>query len=190
MLKKIYNWFSNVSKQKYALPMLCFFFFIEAIFFIVPVDPLLIIYCCENRKKSLKFAALATISSVAGGIVAYYIGFFLWDAIGQNLVVYFSSINSFNRLVSAYKKYENAAVLIAAFTPVPYKIVTLSAGFCKLPLTTFIVFSFIGRGLRFFLIAILIRIFGDTIKQFIDQYFNLLVMLFTALVFLSLFLLN
>lgn|SRR3990167_3344598 len=190
MFRAIYNWIGKASHKKYGLPLLCFFFFIESIFFIIPVDPLLIVYCCEDRKKSLAFAAYATISSVIGAIVAYFIGLLLWDIIGQKLVLCFSSMERFNNLVEIYKKYESSAVLIAAFTPLPYKVVTLSAGFCRLPLIPFIFYSFIGRGLRFYSIALLIRIFGDKIKEFIDQYFNLLVMLFTILVCISLFLLK
>lgn len=190
MFRKIYDWFGKISKTKYGLPILCFFFFIESIFFFIPVDPLLIIYCCEHRKKSLYFALVATISSVFGGIVAYFIGAFLWNIVGYKIVLYFSSMESFNKLVNIYTQYESMAVLVAALTPVPYKVVTLSAGFCQLPFIPFVFYSFIGRGIRFFAIALLIRIFGDKIKNFIDQYFNLLVALFTILVLLSLFLIK
>ena len=190
MFKSAYSWFQKASGEWYGLPILCFFFFIESIFFIVPVDPLLIVYCCEHRKNSLLFALLATISSVLGGIVAYFIGSLLWDSVGVLIIKHFASLESFENFANTYKKYESLAVLTAAFTPLPYKVVTLSAGFFKLPFMTFIIYSFIGRGLRFFSIALLITIFGDNIKNFIDRYFNLLVLLFMLLILVSFFLLK
>jgi membrane protein YqaA with SNARE-associated domain len=181
-LKRIYYWCGQQVHTVYAVPLLAFLFFIEAIFFI-PVDPLLILYCIEDRMQSFYFAAIATVSSVAGGVMGYFIGYAIWESFGKMLVGMLFSPETFNHALQQYKHYESWAVLIAGFTPVPYKAVTLSAGFCKLPLIPFIIFSLIGRGARFFLIAFAIRIWGEQIKQYIDRYFNLLVILFTLLVF-------
>ncbi len=156
-------------------------FFIEAFFF-VPVDPLLILFCIQNKNKSLYYATIATISSVLGGAFGYFIGAILWSSVGAKLVSLFVSQNSFDQAVKIYKLYQNWAVLIAGFTPIPYKAITLSAGFCNLPIIPFIVFSIIGRGARFFLVAGLLRIWGDKVKYFIDRYFNQLVLLFVFLV--------
>ena len=170
--------------KSYATPLLAILFFIEAIFF-VPVDPLLILFCLENRKKSIFFATVATISSVIGGAVAYYIGFQFWEMFGKKLIGLVTSEKTFEHIKTQYELYESWAVLIAGFTPLPYKAVTLTAGFCKLPFVPFIVYSFIARGARFFLVAITIKIWGAAIKNFIDKYFNLLAIIFILLVILT-----
>ena len=183
-LKRLYDWFGRQVHSPYATPLLIFLFFIEAIFF-VPVDPLLILYCIEDRTKAFYYATLATLASVAGGIAAYYIGYAIWESVGQWLVHALFTQEQFDHAVHQYKLYESWAVLIAGFTPLPYKVVTLTAGFCKLPLVPFVVYSFISRGARFFLEAGIIRIWGAQIKEYIDRYFNLLVILFTALVIIT-----
>lgn len=181
ILKRMYSWCGQQVHTTYAVPLLAFLFFVEAIFF-VPVDPLLILYCIEDRLNSFYYAAVATISSVAGGLMGYLIGYAIWESFGRMLVGMLFSPETFNNALQYYEQYESWAVLIAGFTPLPYKAITLSAGFCKLSLMPFIVFSLIGRGARFFLVALCIRIWGEQIKQYIDRYFNLLVILFTLLV--------
>jgi len=192
MLKKIYDWLGSKVHSKYADPFFCVLFYLEAIA-LVPVDPILILYCLENRKRSLQYAAMATISSVLGGITGYMLGSFLWDMAGQQIlqttfVSYVLPQKTFLYLKNLYHQYATWAILISGFTPVPYKAATLSAGFCKLPLLPFIIFSTIARGARFFLVAGLIRIWGAQIKGFIDKYFNLLVIIFMVM-FISMFLL-
>lgn len=181
VLKRMYYWCGQQVHTAYAVPLLALLFFIEAIFF-VPVDPLLILYCIEDRAQALYFATIATFASVAGGLMAYTIGFALWEVCGKALVGFIFSPDTFHNAVKSYEQYESWAVLIAGFTPIPYKAITLSAGFCKLPLIPFIIFSIIGRGARFYLIAYAIRIWGSQIKEYIDRYFNLLVIFFTILV--------
>ncbi len=180
-LKRMYHWCGQQVHTAYAVPLLAILFFIEAIFF-VPVDPLLILYCIEDRLNSFYFATIATFSSVAGGLMGYLIGFAIWESCGKLLVSLLFKPETFDFAIYQYKQYESWAVLIAGFTPLPYKAITLSAGFCKLPVVPFIIFSLIGRGARFFLIALSIRFWGEQIKQYIDRYFNLLVILFTVIV--------
>ncbi len=174
----------NKVKSPYALSWLFALFFIEAIFFI-PVDPLLVLYCVHQQKRSLLFAGVATIASVMGGVGGYLLGAFAWNAVGAKLVTWLISAESFEAAVAKYHLYKNYAVLIAGFTPLPYKAITLSAGFCKLPLIPFIMCSLIARGTRFFLVAGSIYVWGDKIKSFIDRSFNQLVVLFTILVLFS-----
>lgn len=188
-IRKIYDWMGSKVYSKHANIWLAALFFIEAVFFI-PVDPILILFCVHNNKKSLKYATIATLSSVAGGVFGFSIGKLMWNSIGINLVKWVISEATFNSAILKYKLYQNWAVLIAGFTPLPYKAVTLSAGFCGLALTPFIIFSLISRGARFFLIAGAIRIWGKQIKDFIDRYFNQLVVLFTILLVASFWLLK
>jgi membrane protein YqaA with SNARE-associated domain len=184
MLKALYDKLGRQVHSPYATPLLGVLFFIEAIFF-VPVDPLLMLYCIENRSRALWYAAVATFASVLGGVAGYYIGFAIWETVGIRLVGLFFSTQQFNYAIEQFRHYEIWAVLIAGFTPLPYKAVTLAAGFCKLPLIPFIICSAIARGARFFLVAIIIQIWGAQIKEFIDRYFNILVVLFTLLVIVA-----
>lgn len=191
MLKRIYDWLGSKVHSKYADPFLCVLFFLEALV-LVPVDPILILYCLEHRKRALQYAAMATISSVIGGISGYFLGSFLWDMVGQQIlnfkiISYILPQETFFYLKMQYHKYAHWAILISGFTPIPYKAATLSAGFCKLPFLPFIFFSCIARGARFFLVAIIIRIWGSKIKLFIDRYFNILTIVFFALLGLAIF---
>jgi membrane protein YqaA with SNARE-associated domain len=184
-LRRIYDWMGKKAHSKHGLVWLCALFFVEASFFIIPIDPLLILFCVEHRQRSFFFATLATISSVAGGIFGYLIGYLLWDTIGITLVNALISQETFQVVVGRYKIYQSWAVLIGALTPVPYKAITISAGFCKLPIIPFIIYSIIGRGARFYLIAGAIYLWGARIKNFIDKYFNYLAIAFTIIVILS-----
>lgn len=184
-IRNVYDWMGKKAHSKHGLFWLFILFFIEASVFIIPVDPLLILFCVEHRKKSFFFASLATAASVLGGLFGYVIGFLLWDAIGAKIVSLLISQETFQVAVHRYTIYQAWAVLIGAFTPVPYKAITISAGFCKLPLMPFIIYSIIGRGLRFYIIAAAIYVWGQRIKDFIDKYFNYLVVAFTIIVMLS-----
>lgn len=183
VLKRTYHWMGMHVHSPYATPVLALFFFIESSIFFVPVDPLLILYCVEHRNRVWYYATIATIASVIGGLFGYVIGFLLWQTIGQFIVHYIISPTIFNKVVQSFTRYESIAVLFAAISPIPYKAVTIGAGFCKLPLIPFIIFSIIGRGFRFYALAGIIYIWGEQIKEFIDRYFNILVLLFLILVF-------
>ncbi|MGE0207300.1 MAG: YqaA family protein [Candidatus Babeliales bacterium] len=182
-VKSWYDWMGKQVHSTYASAVLVAMFFIEATVFFIPVDPLLILYCLEHRSRSFYYATIATLASVIGGVFGYLIGFALWQTIGNLIVTYIISPSTFAKAVQWFTHYETAAVLIAGFTPVPYKAVTIGAGFCKLPLAPFIFYSLIARGARFFLLAGIISVWGNQIKEYIDRYFNLLVILFMCLVF-------
>lgn len=184
-VRHVYDWMGKKAHSSHGLFWLCLLFFIESSVFIIPVDPLLILFCVEHRKKSFFFATLATIASVLGGLFGYMIGSLLWDSIGLKLVTLLISQETFQVAVNRYTEYQSLAVLIGALTPIPYKAITISAGFCKLPVVPFVLYSIIGRGLRFYLIGGAIYLWGQHIKKFIDDYFNYLVVAFTFIVVLS-----
>ncbi len=185
VIRHVYDWMGTKVHSSYALAWLSILFFIEASFFVIPVDPLLILFCIEDNRRSWFYATVATISSVFGGVFGYFIGAILWESIGINLVNWIISEATFNGLVQKYALYQNWAILVGGFTPIPYKAVTISAGFCKLPLLPFIGYSLIARGARFFLVAGAIRLWGAHIKHCIDRYFNYLVLAFLALFVVS-----
>jgi membrane protein YqaA with SNARE-associated domain len=185
VVRATYDWMGSKVYSRHAEMWLFVLFFIESSFFIIPVDPLLILFCIHNNRRSLYYASLATAASVAGGAFGYAIGAFMWQSVGAQLVTWLISEATFQGLVLKYKLYQTWAVLLGGFTPVPYKAVTISAGFCHLSFIPFIFYSLIARGARFFLVASAIFIWGPQIKTFIDRYFNLLVVVFTLLVIFS-----
>lgn len=185
MLKRLYDWLGIQVHKPYAIPFLGVLFFIEAIFF-VPVDPLFMLFCIERRNQAFYLAGIATCASVLGGIVGYFLGFGIWETVGQKLVNLVLTQATFDSAVARFEEYQSWAVLIAGFTPLPYKAVTLAAGFCQLPLIPFIINSCIARGARFFLVAGIIYIWGERIKEYIDRYFNILVLLFVIILFAAL----
>ncbi|MFH1831307.1 MAG: DedA family protein [bacterium] len=186
-LKKIYDWMGSRVASKYADMWLAVLFFIEASFFLIPVDPLLILYCIENNYKCYYYAALATFSSTVGGMFGYAIGYLLWDSVGAKLVHALISDATFNMVVAKYRIYQVFAVLVIGVIPIPYKAVTISAGFCHLAFFPFVLCSLIARGFRFFLVASLIKIWGSQIKYVIDRFFNYLVVAFICVIAISVF---
>lgn len=184
-VRRVYDWMGRKAHSRHGLIWLFVLFFIEASVFIIPVDPLMILFCVEHPKRSYFFATIATIASVLGGIFGYMIGYLLWDAIGVKIVNLLISQKTFQAVVDRYTLYQAWAVLVGAFSPIPYKAITISAGFCKLPLVPFVVYSIIGRGARFYLEAAAIYVWGRKIKDFIDTYFNYLVVAFTIVIILG-----
>jgi membrane protein YqaA with SNARE-associated domain len=183
-IRKLYDWVSKRVHSPYALWWLSILMALESFIFPVPIDPLLILFCVENPKKSFRYAALSTAASVIGAAIGYGIGLFLWHILGPFFTSYVISQATFEALRAKYELYQTWAVLIAGFTPIPFKAVTLSAGFCSLPFAPFIFYSILARGARFFLLGAIIRLWGKKIKQYIDVYFDWLVLLFAALVFI------
>jgi len=179
----------------YAEYILGFLFYLEAIFFL-PTDPMLIFYCIEKRENALRYAAIATLCSVLGGLTGYAIGAFLWDMFGEQIIHnpiinYVLSPGKFYELSARYKEYEWWAILTAGFTPiVPYKVATLTAGFCKISLFPFIVGSILARGSRFFFYAITIHLFGGHLKKPIEHSFNIVMALAVIIIIGALLLLR
>lgn len=181
-IRRTYNWMCQKTCSRYGVVWLAFFFFIEASFFIVPVDPILILFCIKDSRRSFFYATIATLSSVIGGVFGYFIGSVLWSSIGPFFLKWIISQEVFDSAVAKYRFYQNWAVLIAGFTPIPYKAVTITAGFCRLPIAPFIMYSLIARAARFYLVAGATWMWGPQIEGFIDRYFNYLVVAFAGLV--------
>lgn len=183
---------SCVYKQHADLILFVLFYF-EALIFIIPTDPMLIFYCIEKQKKALWYAFLATAGSVLGGITGYIIGYTIWQSLGQQIihnpwVNLILSPADFYYLCDLYQDHEYLAILVAGFTPVPYKAATFSAGFCKLAFIPFVICSIIARGSRFLIYAIATIIWGKQIKEYIDRYLNVLVVLMVTLISISIWL--
>ena len=171
--KSLYSWTMHWAKTPQAPYALFGIAFIESSFFLIPPDVLLIAMVTSSRKKWILFATICTVGSVAGAFFGYFIGWSLYETVGK-LIVNAYHLQPMMELVG--RKYaENAflTVFTAAFTPIPYKVITIAAGLFRISLVTLFIASVIGRGARFFLVAGTLRIFGERIEKTIEKYFDL-----------------
>lgn len=143
--------------------------------------------CLGNPKRSLRFASLCTATSVLGGLFGYAIGHFLWAAMHQFFFSYVPGFTQENFLYVQGKYQENAflAIFAAALTPIPYKVFTVASGVFQTGILVLVTASVLGRGMRFFAVALSLWWIGPAAKEFIDRYFNLLTLLFFVLVALG-----
>lgn len=183
------------GESRWGALALFLFAMAESSFFPIPPDVLLIALCIGATTKSFRFGTICLVGSIVGAVIGYFIGFFLWQntageytALAQFFFDHVFSEESFLSVSALYEKYNFWIVFTAGFTPLPYKLFTISGGLFHINFMMFLVASIISRGLRFYLIAALIWKFGAPIKQFIDKYFNLLAILFTVLLIGSFFL--
>jgi membrane protein YqaA with SNARE-associated domain len=153
---------------------------IESIFFPIPPDTILLPLVLLEPRKGLFFAGLTTIGSLIGAIIGYLLG--RWG--GRPLIEKLASQDKLDKVAALYRRYEFWAIGIAGFTPIPYKVFTISAGAFELKLGSFVLASIISRGARFFLEAGLVMLYGQEVIGFIDRYFNLLTVMLVGVVVL------
>ncbi len=190
LLRNLYDWVLHWSATKYAGVALFLLAFAEASFFPIPPDALLIAMVLGSTKKAFRFAAICLIGSVTGALLGYAIGHFLWWTPSNEFTVianfFFNNIPGFTHrafydIQNLYVEYDFWIIFTAGFTPLPYKVITISSGAFNINILMFIIASIISRGARFFLVAALIWKYGPAIKVFIDKYFNWLAIAFTVL---------
>jgi membrane protein YqaA with SNARE-associated domain len=198
IIRRLYNWVLHWAETPYGVPALFVLAFAESSFFPIPPDVLLIALAISVPAKCFRFAAVATVGSLLGGIVGYGIGWMGWAALGATgdpdmvavgldggslLFRYVPGFTPkvFLKAVAAYEKCNVWAVFLAAFSFIPYKVITISAGVCRINFPLFVLISFIGRAGRFLLVAALIRRYREEARAFIDKYFNLLSLAFCIL---------
>jgi membrane protein YqaA with SNARE-associated domain len=173
MLRRLYEWTMAKAAHRHAEWWLALFAFMEASFFPIPPHPLLGIMCLAEPKKAVRFAAIATIASVAGGVLGYAIGYFLYDTVGTQLLAALGLSQSFPRAACYLREYGAEIIMIKGATPIPFKLLTITAGFIAMPLLIFIGASIVSRSISFMIVGVLFRLFGAPIKAFIDKYLGL-----------------
>ena len=190
ILRKLYDWVLTWADKPSGVKILGFMSTAEASFFPIPPDVLLIPLALGNRKKAIYYAFICSACSVLGAIIGYSVGKWLWyielGAFSNFAEFFFKNIpgfsyDAFSRIKILYDEYNFLIIFTAGFTPIPFKLFTISAGAFDLNLPLFILASTVSRSARFFLVSYLIKIFGDPVKELIDKYFNLLAILFTVL---------
>lgn len=189
-LRNLYDWVLHWAETPYGAAALFILAFAEASFFPIPPDALLIALALGSRAKAFKFALNCTIGSISGALLGYTIGYFLWwnggDQFSAIALFFFRNIPGFTKKLffdvqKLYEAWDFWIIFTAGFTPIPYKVFTISSGAFQINLAAFIIASLVGRAGRFFLVSFLIWEFGPQIKLFIDKYFNWLAVAFTIL---------
>ena len=181
ILRSLYNWTLEKAEHKYSAWILGLVSFAESSFFPIPPDILLIPMVIAKRVRAWTYAFICTFSSVLGGMVGYGIGYFFYNSIGIIIIDAYHLSNSFSAFENYYNQYGILIVLGAGFTPFPFKFITIASGVFNLNILLFIITAIVARGLRFYLIAGLLFVFGEKIKVLIDKYFNILAILFFIL---------
>ncbi len=198
-IKSLYNWVMAWAERPTALWALAAISFAESSFFPIPPDVLLIPLALGNRRKWFKLALVTTMASVLGACFGYWIGWQMWwaaEGAFSPLAHFFFRVvpgftpAAFDLIRQKYEVYNFWIVFTAGFTPLPYKIITISAGAFMINFPMFLIASIISRGARFFLVAWLVAWKGEPIRAFIDKYFNWLALLFTALLIIGFVLLK
>ncbi|MCB2230541.1 DedA family protein [bacterium] len=196
--RSLYDWVLRWARSRHSRTALFFLSLAEASFFPIPPDPLLIALCMGDHRKWVRFALICSIGSVIGGMVGYLIGYGAFELIGSKILDVIAAISGgdpsqmletarywFNEKEVAGMKVGAWAVGIAGFTPIPYKVFTIAAGFFEMNFLVFVIASALSRSARFFVVAGLVGTlfekYGTRITDFIDKYFNLLAILFVLL---------
>ncbi len=183
IFRNLYEWTLTKSSHKNAPWFLCIISFAESSFFPIPPDIILIPMVLAKKTKAFFFALLCTLSSVTGGILGYLFGLLLFNSIGVLLINFYHLDGAVNEFRNYYNSYGPWILVIAGFTPFPFKVITITSGLFQLNIIVFIFFSLISRGARFYLVSGLLYFYGENIKNFIDKYFNFLTILFLMLLF-------
>jgi membrane protein YqaA with SNARE-associated domain len=169
MLRKIYNWCIDAAGKPHAIWILGAVSFMESSFLPVPPDIMLIPMSLARPDRAWRFAAICTLTSVAGGMLGYLIGSALYDSVGLWLIRLYGYGDKVEAFREAYAQYGALIILLKGLTPIPYKIVTIASGFAGYNFGLFVLLSLLTRGARFFAEAFLLRRYGERAREMIEK---------------------
>ena len=181
MIRRLYYWVMGWSESPYAVPALFVIAFAESSFFPIPPDVLLMAVAISAPRRAIYYALVCTAGSVLGGVAGYGIGYYAFEGAGKPIIEAYGVTEKFDLVGKKYQENAFAAIAIAGFTPIPYKVFTIAAGVFNISVPTLVGASILGRAGRFLLVGGLIRMFGPSIKAFIDKYFNILSIAFVVI---------
>ena len=184
-LHLLYDWTMQLANNPRAIWLLGFVSFIEAIFFPIPPDVLLIPMILANIKRAWLYAFVTTITSVIGGLVGYAIGYLAYEQIAEPLLLSLGKQAAMSLFSSSINENGFLIVLTAGISPIPFKVVSVMSGFTQMPVFVFLLSALLGRATRFFVVATLLKYYGETIKSFIETYLGWLFLFFIALIVLG-----
>jgi membrane protein YqaA with SNARE-associated domain len=170
MLRRLYDWTLAKAAHPHAARWLFAFSFMESSFFPIPPHPLLGLMCLANPGRALSYGLIATIASVLGGLLGYAIGYFAYETVGVQLLQALGLWDSFPKSACYLREFGAEIILIKGATPIPFKLLTLTAGFIQMSLITFILASIASRAFQFMLVGFLFWKFGAPIRAFIEKY--------------------
>src|SRR5882672_8524813 len=180
MLRRLYDWCINAAGKPYATWLMGSVSFVESSFFPIPPDTMLVPMSLARPDRAWFYAHVCTATSVAGGVLGYYIGAGLYDSVGHWLIQLYGYGDKVDAFRAAYAQWGALIILLKGLTPIPYKIVTITSGFAGYNLALFILCSIVARGGRFFVAAILLNRYGEWIRVRIEKHLTLWVSLGAA----------
>ncbi|MGI5832005.1 MAG: YqaA family protein [Thermoguttaceae bacterium] len=182
-MRRLYDWVLSWAHSPFGTTILALVSFTESSFFPIPPDPLQIALSIERPRRSFHYAFVNAMASVLGALLGWLIGSLLWTWLGPVFVPNIISQENMDKVGHFFSEWGFWALFAAAFTPLPFKAFTITAGIGHMSIPVFLVACFIGRSLRFFLVASLLFFFGPKVKGFIDKYFGLLSLIFLLMLF-------
>lgn len=180
MLRGLYDWVMAKAAARNARAWLAGVSFAESSFFPLPPDLLLIPMILADRKSAWWLAALASVSSVIGGIAGYAIGMFLFETVGTWVIGLYHLEAQFQTLAQTFNEYGAEILIIKGMTPIPYKLLTITSGATGLDFWVFIGASLISRSMRFLMVAALLYWFGEPVRDFIEKRLTLVTTIFAV----------
>ncbi|MBW2471537.1 MAG: DedA family protein [Deltaproteobacteria bacterium] len=180
-VRQIYDKCLLWVQSPYGVWALFFIAVAESSFFPIPPDVFLMVLCIAVPPKSFRYAAICAVGSVLGGMLGYGLGLGFMDTVGVKILEWYGLHDKYEVVQNLYRQYDALAVGAAGFTPLPYKLFTITAGAFKINFVTFTLVSIVSRSARFFLVAAFIYKFGAPVRHFIERYFNLLTIIFFIL---------
>jgi membrane protein YqaA with SNARE-associated domain len=181
MIRALYDWTMRLASHKRATPAMFAVSFAESSVFPIPPDVMLVPMVLARRDKAWWLATVCTVASVLGGLLGYAIGFFLFESLGQWLIGLYGHGDEVARAQEWFQHYGGWIVAAKGLTPFPFKVITITSGVAHLDIATFLIASVISRAPRFFIVAALLRAYGDPIRAFIEKRLTLVTMAFLAL---------
>ncbi len=174
MFRALYDWTLRLAHHRHADRSMALISFAESSIFPIPPDVMLVPMILARRDQAYRIAAICTLASVAGGMLGYAIGYFLYDSVGLWLVNLYGAHDAIAEFRAWYDDWGAAVILIKGLTPIPFKVVTNASGFYEYNFQLFVLLAAITRGARFFLIAWLLQRYGERMQSIIERRLNLI----------------
>lgn len=169
MLRPLYNRILQLSARKDAVWWMALVSFAESSFFPLPPDVMLVPMCLSEPKKLWRYTNICALASLIGGMFGYAVGFYLFESIGRLIIDFYNAQDSFQRFQDMFAEFGPWFLILKGVTPIPYKLLTITAGFAHLDLTVFVLCSIVARFSRFYMIAILLHFYGPQVRDIIEK---------------------
>ena len=169
MMEKLRTWTLSLAERPGARRVLALVSFAESSFFPIPPDLLLFPMTLQTPRDAWRLATICTIASVLGGVAGYVLGYAFFESVGIHIINFYGLNEQFDKFETLYNSWGIVIILIAGFTPIPYKVFTIASGIAAINLPLFVAASLVARGARYFLVCWLTKRFGAPIKPFLEK---------------------